>query len=381
LPFFVNSLAQRDIDAVVECLRSGWLTTGPRTREFERRFAEKAGAKEAVAVTSCTAAMHLSLEACGVGPGDEVIVPTLTFVATAQATLYCGATPVLVDCRKDDLTIDVEAIQAALTPRTRAIMPMHYGGHPCDQDAIAQIAAANGLAVVEDAAHAVGGRYKGRAIGSAKDAVCFSFHATKPLTTGEGGMVTTADAALAQKIRLARLHAIRRDVWTRTNTADPWLYDVEGLGHKYNMPDILAALGLAQLDSLESDLRQRTEIAERYRRAFVRRDDLRLQSIRGDVVHAHHLFPVLLNIEALRLDRDQVMREMHASGVSTSLHYRPLHLFPGFAALCRIGPKCGQASEWVYERLITLPLYSRLSDQDVDRVCETLIGVLTRNRR
>ena len=381
IPFYRHSIGEREVTAVVECLRSDWITTGPITRQFEQRFAQMIGCAEAVAVSSCTAAMHLALATSGIRAGDEVIVPTLTFVATAEAALYCGATPVLVDCRRDNFTLDVAAVEAALTPRTRAVLPMHYGGHACDLDAIHALARAHDLLVVEDAAHALTGWYKGVRVGSNGNPACFSFHATKPLTTGEGGMVTTNDASLAARIRIARLHGMRRDAFTRDCGPDPWAYDVQGLGYKCNLTDIASALGLAQLDGVEEQDRRRAQIASRYRRALAGRDELILQSISSDVVHGNYLFPVLLRIEMLDVDRDTIMRELLARGVATSVHYRALHLFPDFVTFCRISPQCGENSGWVCQRLITLPLYARLSDADVDLVVQTLIEVIERHRR
>jgi dTDP-4-amino-4,6-dideoxygalactose transaminase len=379
IPFARHTLGEREIQAVVECLRGDWITTGPRTREFEERFARMIGSKAAVALNSCTAAMHLALEACEVKSGDEVIVPTLTFVGTAQAALYCGATPVLVDCRTSDLTVDPDSVDAAVTSRTRAIMPMHYGGHPCDLGALAAIANDRGLAIVEDAAHVIVASYKGTRIGASGNPTCFSFHATKPFTTGEGGMLTTDDVALADRVRVSRSHGMRRDAFTRDRAADPWAYDIEGLGHKCNPTDIMSAIGLAQLETVVSEHDRRTQLAARYRHALGGRETLSLQTISSDVVHSHHLFPVLLNLDALAIDRDEVMREMNRRGISTSIHYRPLHQFPDFARRCRIDRTTN--SDWVYERLVSLPLYTRLADEDVDRVAATLIEILEDHSR
>ena len=381
IPFARHTLGEREIQAVVDCLRGDWITTGPRTREFEQQFAQMVGSKAAVALNSCTAAMHLALDACGITNGDEVIVPTLTFVGTAQAALYCGATPVLVDCQRSDLTIDVSSVAAAVTPRTRAIMPMHYGGHPCDLDALRAVANDHGLAIVEDAAHVIVASYKGTRIGASGNPTCFSFHATKPFTTGEGGMLTTDDLALAERVRVSRSHGMRRDAFTRDCAADPWTYDIEGLGYKCNPTDIMSALGLAQLESVDDEHRRRVQIAARYRSALDGREDLSLQIISRDVIHSHHLFPVLLNLDALTITRDSVMREMGQRGISTSIHYRPLHQFAGFATRCRVGPTGTPNSDWVYERLISLPLYTRLADEDVDRVVAALIEILEENRR
>lgn len=381
IPFFRCSVGDAEAEMVLRCLRSGWLTTGPMAQELERRFAEMIGCRAAVSVSSCTAAMHLALDASGIGPGDEVIVPTLTFVATAQAPMFCGATPVLVDCRRDDFTIDVDAARRAVTPRTRAIMPMHYAGHACDMDAIDALAKEHDLLVVEDAAHVITGWCGGTRIGARGNPTCFSFHATKQFTTGEGGMLTTNDLSLAERVRTARSHGIRRDAFTRETRPDPWAYDVRGSGHKCNLPDVLAALGVAQLDAIDREHRKRETLVARYRSWFVSRDDVMLQSLRPGVVHSHHLFPVLLRLEALTIGRDEVMRELQRRGIGTSLHYRPLHLFEEVAARCRVSACAGGGAEWVYERLISLPLYSTLTQDDVDLVASTLIDVLQSHAR
>lgn len=381
IPFFRPNCGEQEAQAVAECIRGGWITTGPRVRQFEKEFARFVSVAEAVAVNSCTAAMHLALEAAGVRAGDEVIVPTLTFVATAQAAIYAGATPVLVDSDRDTLTISPCAIEQAVTSRTRAIIPMHYGGHACDLAAIGRIAKAHNLIVVEDAAHAINGHCRGTMVGASGNPTCFSFHATKPMTTGEGGMLTTPDEQLAERARLLRNHAIRRDAWARKETQDPWAYNVEGIGHKCNMPDIMAAIGLVQLRAVVAQHARRREVTRRYRAAFERRDDVMLQSVRPEVEHAFHLFPILLRLDMLRADRDTIMRGLLAMGVSTAIHYRPLHLYPDFVCHCRVGERCREASEWIFERLISLPLYSSLADESVDRIIESVTDLLKRYRR
>jgi dTDP-4-amino-4,6-dideoxygalactose transaminase len=383
IPFYRPAI---DVDgasgAVLACLSSGWISNGPRVRDFEKGFAAFVGVSEAVAVSSCTGALHLALEALGIGAGDEVVVPDLTFVATAQAVILAGARPVLVDCKPDDLTIDPQAIEAAITPRTRAIVPMHYGGHPCDMDAIGEIARHRHLYIVEDAAHAFNASFRNMMIGASGALTCFSFHATKALTTGEGGMVTTPDSELASRIRQARSHGIGKDAWTRRSDSEPWEYDIEGPGHKYDMPDLLAAIGLVHLRCVHEEFARRLVLAERYRIALQNREDeLSLLTVSPFVEHGWHLFTVLLNLEALGSTRAQIMHDLLERGITCAVHYRPLHMFPGFASLCKVAPGCGKTSEWAYERLISLPFYSTMRFDEVDRVVDTLIERIRYYRR
>jgi len=302
LPFCLPLIGDEEIREVAEVLRTGWVTSGPRVKQFEQEFASYVGAKHAIAVNSCTAALHLSLAALGVGPGDEVIVPTLTFCATANVVVHLGATPVIVDV-DPDFQISVEAVRRAITPRTKAILPVHYAGQPCSLTDILRLADDRGVAVVEDAAHAVGAEYDGRKIGTHGRAVCFSFYATKNMTTGEGGMVTTNDGALAERIRLLSLHGMSRDAWKRYSEVGSWYYEVSEAGYKYNMTDIQAALGLHQLRRLDAFIRRRQQIARMYDEAFSDLPEVVIPPRLPGRTHTYHLYPVRLRRELLQLSR------------------------------------------------------------------------------
>jgi UDP-4-amino-4,6-dideoxy-N-acetyl-beta-L-altrosamine transaminase len=382
LPYSLPLLDEQEEQAVLEVLRSGWLTTGPKVRQFEEEFARYTGAPYAVAVNSCTAAMHLVLAAWGVEQGDEVITTPLTFCATLEAIEYVGAAPVLVDIDPDTANIDPNRIEAAITPRTRVVLPVHYGGLPCEMDAIMEIAARYQLLVLEDAAHAVGAEYKGRKIGTIGHATAFSFYATKNLTTGEGGMITTHDADLADQCRILSLHGISRDAWKRYMAAGTWYYEVQLLGYKYNMTDLQAALGICQLHKLDAMNTRRQQIATQYHRAFAEMDFLTPfpPNLPSDRTHVWHLYTILLNLEALRIDRAQFIDELKVRNIGTSVHFIPIHYHPHYA---RYGWQRGQFpnTEHYYERTLSLPLYPAMSDQDVADVIEAVYDVGKQWRR
>jgi dTDP-4-amino-4,6-dideoxygalactose transaminase len=366
LPYALPELGDAEIDEVVDTLRSGWLTTGPKTQRFERDFAEFTGARHAIAVNSNTAGLEASLAALGVGPGDEVIVPSLTFCATANVVVHRGATPVLVDCR-DDFNLDPAAVARAITPRTKVIMPVHYAGQPADLDELVAIADAHGLPLVEDAAHAVGVRYRGRAIGTIGRATVFSFYATKNLTTGEGGMITTDDDALAADLRRWVLHGMSRDAWKRYTAAGSWYYEVLEPGYKFNMTDLQASLGLHQLRRLPGFHDRRRAIADRYDAAFA---DLPLDlPIRhADREQNWHLYVVRLRLEALTTDRAGVIEALKAHNIGTSVHYVPVHLHPYYRDALGHAPTDFPVTHALWERIVSLPLYPRMTDGDVDDV-------------
>jgi len=382
LPYFLPLLDEQEEQAVLEVLRSGWLTTGPKVKQFEEEFARYTGASHAVAVNSCTAAMHLVLAAWGIRHGDEVITTPLTFCATLEVIEYVGATPVLVDIAPATANIDPNRIEDAITPRTRVLLPVHYGGLPCDMDAIMQIAAHHNLWVLEDAAHAVGAEYKGRKIGTIGHATAFSFYATKNLTTGEGGIITTYDADLADQCRILSLHGISRDAWKRYTAAGTWYYEVQTLGYKYNMTDLQAALGICQLRKLDAMNARRQQIAARYHAAFAEMDFLTPfpTDLPTDRTHVWHLYTILLNLDALRIDRAQFIEELKARNIGTSVHFIPIHYHPHYA---RYGWQRGQFpnAEHYYERTLSLPLYPAMSDQDVDDVIEAVYDVGRQWRR
>ncbi len=382
LPYALPYLDESEEQAVLEVLRSGWLTTGQRARQLEQDFCAYTGAKHAVAVNSCTAAMHIVLAAWEIGKGDEVITTPLTFCATIEAIEYVGATPVLVDIDPETANIDPAQIEQAITPRTRAIMPVHYGGLPCEMDAILDIAARHNLLVLEDAAHAAGATYKGRKIGSIGHATAFSFYANKNMTTGEGGMMTTNDADLADKCRILSLHGISRDAWKRYTATGSWYYEVQALGFKYNMPDVLAAIGVCQLRKLDAMNARRQQIAAQYHRAFGEMDFLTPfpPTLPSDRTHVWHLYTILLNLDALRTGRDAFIEELKARQIGVSVHYIPIHYHPHYR---RYGWRRGDFphTEAYYARTISLPLYPSMTDADVADVVEAVADLGKAHRR
>lgn len=382
LPFHRPAIGDAEIAAVVETLRSGWLTMGPKTRAFEERFGDVVGAPHAVAVSSATAGLHLGLDALGIGPGDEVLVPTLTFASTAATVIHVGARPVLVDCEPETLTLDVADAERKWTPRTKAVVPVHFAGHPCDLDAIGALAAARGAAVMEDAAHALPARYRGRTIGALSALTVFSFYATKNLATGEGGMVTGSDEALLERVRARRLHGMTRDAWKRYSKEGSWRYDVAYPGFKYNMTDLNAALGLVQLERLPAMQAARAAVVARYQAALADVADLlELPACRDDVEHAWHLFVVRVRPEALRIDRDQIIEALTAAGIGTSVHFIPLHVHSYYRDQLGVRPETLPVATREWQRIISLPLHPGLQPDEVDRVAATVRDILRRHRR
>ncbi|WP_075795610.1 DegT/DnrJ/EryC1/StrS family aminotransferase [Massilia putida] len=378
LPFALPDIDEAEIEAVVACLRSGWVTTGPTTRQFEHDFtAYLGGGLQAIAVNSATAGLHLALESLGVGPGDDVIVPTLTFTATAEVVRYLGARPVFVDVEPDRMTLSVDAVEAALTPRTRAIVPVHYAGLACDMDALLALARRHGLRVVEDAAHAFPTRYRGRLIGTLdSDITVFSFYANKTMTTGEGGMVVTRDPDLAQRVRVMRLHGISQDAFDRYVSHKPaWYYEVVAAGFKYNLTDIASAIGIQQLRKIDRFAVRRAHLAQRYHDGLAGLP-LRLPALPdGDSTHAWHLYVIRLAPEA-RFGRDELIVELARRGIGTSVHFIPLHRQPFWRDTYDLSPARFPVAEACYRDMLTLPLYTKMSDADQDRVIGCLAELL-----
>jgi dTDP-4-amino-4,6-dideoxygalactose transaminase len=372
LPFALPEIGEEEIAEVVDTLRSGWVTTGPKARKFEEAFVAYLGDAnlQAIAVNSATAGLHLALEALGIGPGDEVITTTHTFTATAEVVRYLGADVKLVDIDPATLNIDPAAIEALITPRTKALMPVHYAGLAVDMDAIYAIARKHNLKIVEDAAHALPTTYKQQLIGTLQsDAVVFSFYANKTMTTGEGGMLVTRDAAVAARAKVMRLHGINRDAFDRFQAKVPsWYYEIVAPGFKYNLTDIAAALGLHQLKRLPGFQARREQIATRFDEALA---DLpitlppRPQHV-GDL-HSWHLYVIRLTDEAT-INRDQLIDSLFADGIGVSVHYIPLHLHPYWKERYDLKPEQFPHSQNAYERMVTLPLYTKMTDADVERV-------------
>lgn len=374
LPFALPEIGEDEIAEVADSLRSGWVTTGPKAKRFEQDFVEfMGGSLEAVAVNSATAGLHLALEAIGIGQGDEVITTTHTFTATAEVIRYLGADPVFVDVSAGSLCIDPEAIARAITPRTRAIMPVHFAGRAADMHAILAIAREHGLRVVEDAAHALPTTCGGKLVGTLEsDVTVFSFYANKTITTGEGGMLVTRDPGLAARARIMRLHGINRDAFDRFTAKVPsWYYEIVAPGYKYNLTDIAASLGIHQLRKANAFQQRRAEIAARYDAALAGLPIIRPPHAENGDVHSWHLYVIQLG-DGAGVTRDEFIERMFAQGIGMSVHYIPLHLHPYWRDTYKLTPEMFPVSQRVFERTCSLPLYTRMTDADVDRVVEAV---------
>ena len=373
-------LTEAEEQEVLSALRSGWLSTGPRVREFEQAFAEFVGARHAVAVNSCSAALHLALLAAGVGPGHEVVTTPLTFCATANAILHTGATPVFADIDRETMNLDPEAVDAAITPHTRAILPVHFGGRPVDVAAFRSLAQRHGLVLIEDAAHCQDGAVAGERIGTTADFTCFSFYATKNLTTGEGGMVTTALSDQADWMRVAALHGMSKDAWSRYSRSGGRLYDVVMAGFKYNMMDVQAALGLQQLRRLPAMQLRRRAIWTRYEEGLRDLGLIRPAPEAPGTRHSLHLYTVLVEPDRAGLNRDELRQALRDRGIGTSVHFTALHLFPFYAD--RLGLREGQFpnAEYVSEHTMSLPLSAAMTDEEVEQVLAALREVCRKSR-
>ncbi len=367
LPFSPPDITNAEVEAVVEALRSGWITTGPRTHHFEQEFAASIGAPAALAVNSCTAALHLALLALDIGPGDEVITSPMTFCSSVHVIEHVGATPVLADIEPVYLTLDPDRVAAAITPRTRAILPVHYAGHPCDMRPLLDLAHQHRLAVIEDAAHALPAAYQGQPIGAVGDLTAFSFYATKNLTTGEGGMLT-GSPDLIERARLLSLHGMDRDAWKRYSAEGSWYYEVIEAGWKYNMTDLQAALGLVQLSRLASMQQRRREMVRRYTAAFSTMPELEVPVERPGDAHAWHLYVLRLHLDRLAVDRARLIEELKIRNIGASVHFIPIHLHPYYRNRYGWQPEDFPVALREYWRVVSLPLHSALTDADVDDV-------------
>jgi len=367
LPFARPALGEEEIAEVVDTLRSGWITTGPKVERFTAAFAEYVGGRFAVPVSSATAGLHVALLALGVGPGDEVITTPMTFVATLNTIVHCGAVPVLVDIDAATLNIRVEEIAGKLTRRTKAIVPVHYVGQPADLDPILELAGSRGIAVLEDAAHAIGTEYKGRKIGSFPTTSVFSFHPNKNMTTGEGGMVVTDDEEVFERASLLKFHGMDKEAWKRFAKSGSPRYDVAVPGYKYNMMDIQAALGLHQLPRLESFLGERARLAARYEEQLADTPGLILpQRVPYPSRHAWHLYTPLVDVDRLTISRDRFMEELKKKNIGTGLHYSAAHEFSYYANRFGWKPEDFPEAHFVSDRIVSLPLFPGLSGEDQD---------------
>ena len=369
LPFCTPYIGEEEKAEVIAALESGWLSTGPRTNQFEAEMKEYLGARHTLALSSCTAGLHLALVSAGIGPSDEVITSPFTFVSTANVILHTGARPVFADISPDTYNISVEQIERRITPRTRAIIPVHYAGHPCQMDEIMNLARTHNLLVIEDAAHAVGAKYKGRFLGSWEDRVTvFSFYANKVMTTGEGGLLVAGIDELADKARTLSLHGITHDAWKRYSATGSWFYQVLLPGYKYNMTDIQSALGLCQLKRLEWFIERREGICRQYDRAFAPIEEIVTPWVSPDVRHARYIYPILVEQERLSINRSQFIEALRAENIGASVHFIPIHLHPYYRD--ELGYRRGDypIAESVYDRLISLPLFPHMTEQDVQDV-------------
>jgi len=382
LPYHRPSIGDEEIAEVVDTLRSGWVTTGAKAKRFEHEFAGLLGVPDALALSSGTAALHLALRVLGVRPGDDVIVPAYTFTATAEAVTYLGARPVLADVDPVTCNLRGEDVERARTSRTRAVMPVHIAGLPCDMNPILAVARTWRLAVVEDAAHALPARDRDRWAGTLGDAAAFSFYATKNITTAEGGMLVVRDADAAEQARILALHGISRDAWKRYSAAGHWRYEILASGYKYNLPDLAASLGLAQLRKLGDFHARRCRLAARYDRGLAHLDAIeRPPHAPRNGTHAWHLYMIRLRTGVLRIDRDRFIDELRARNVGTSVHFIPLHLHPYYQHAWGYRPGQFPGAEAAWSRVVSLPLYPAMSDGDVDDVVAAVADVARRHRR
>lgn len=378
--FHRYSIGPEEKYAVLEALDSGWITKGPKVAAFETDFCTYTGARQALALNSCTAALHLALLGFGIGPGDEVITTPLTFVATVNMIVMTGATPVLVDVDPLTFNLDPAAVEAAITPRTRALIPVHLAGQPCDLEPLLALASQHRLAVIDDAAHAVGSHYHGRPIGSWCDATAFSFYATKNITTGEGGMLTSPHTEFMDEVRPLSLHGLSKDAWKRYSAEGFQHYLVEAPGYKYNMTDIQAAMGIEQLKKCDQLTASRRDKALYYRQ-HLQHLPLSFQEPIPEIEHSHHLFAVVLDTQQLTVSRDQILQAMHTAGIGCSVHFIPVHFHPYYQRSLQLPAGALPHATRLGQQLLSLPLYPDLSRQDQDRVIHTLEALLQEHRR
>lgn len=370
-------IEESEINEVVDSMRNGWLGTGPKVARFQDNFAKYVGADYAVALNSCTAGLHLAMLVAGLNPGDEVITTPMTFCATVNTIIHAGATPVLVDCDRDTMLIDPQRIEDAITPRTRAIVPVHMAGRPCNMDAITDIAQRHNLIVIEDAAHAIETVYKGKKIGNISQLTCFSFYVTKNIITGEGGMVTTNNPDFADKIKMYGLHGMSRDAWKRFSDDGYKHYQVVFPGFKYNMMDIQAAIGIHQLDRIEAGLQRRNEIWDIYNKAFANLPVSLPAPDEPDTLHARHLYTLMIDEQESGISRDAFMNTLHKMNIGTGVHYLGVHLHPYYIDRFGFKPEDYPNATWVSERTVSIPLSPSLTNEDIEYVIDAVTTVLS----
>jgi dTDP-4-amino-4,6-dideoxygalactose transaminase len=400
LAFAQPMIGPEEIREVVAVLKSRWITTGPKTRQFESEFARYVGCKNAIAVNSCTAALHLALEAIGIKPGDKIVTSPMTFTATTEVMTYLGAKPLFVDIDPATLNMDVNRLEE-LIKRTfsrnrksnlKAIVPVHYGGYPCPMDDILRLAREYGIKIIEDAAHAFPAYYRGRMVGTIGDVTCFSFYATKTITIGEGGMITTGEDALAERMRIMSLHGISKDAWKRYRSDGSWYYEVIAPGFKYNLTDMAAALGLAQLRKAAAFRQKRAAIAKKYDRAFAKMDEIEIPGGERDDFHgvpsedkgnfhSWHLYVIKLKPGRLSIDRDVFIEKLKQKRIGTSVHFIPLHIHPYYQKAYGFKPDDFPVAYRIYKRIVSLPIYPGMGNEDVRRVVDAVGDIIAKNRR
>ncbi|UCD03764.1 MAG: UDP-4-amino-4,6-dideoxy-N-acetyl-beta-L-altrosamine transaminase [Candidatus Woesearchaeota archaeon] len=381
IPYFKPDIEEEEINEVVDTLKSGWITTGPKTKKFEEEFSKYTNSKYSIAVNSCTAALHIALDSIGIKKGDEIITSPFTFAATGEVICYFDAKPVFVDIKEDTYNIDPKKIEAKITSKTRAIIPVHYGGQPCDMDEIMAIAKKHNLKVIEDAAHAIGAEYKGKKIGNVGDITAFSFYATKNMTTGEGGMVTTNDKEYAKKMNILRLHGISKDAWKRYSDEGSWYYEILDKGYKYNMSDIQAALGLSQLKKLGDLNKKRGKLAAIYNESFSKIPEIKLRKIKDEVGNIYHLYTIWLNTSNLKINRNEFIEELKRRSISTSVHFIPLHIHPYYKKTFNYCVGDFPIAEKIYENIISLPLYPSMTKADIEYVIDAVGEIISIDRK
>ena len=372
IPFHKPMITDDEVNEVVDAVRSGWWTMGPKVIRFEKKFNQYIGSRYSVSANSWTAAAHLSCEAIGLKKDDEVIVPSFTFTATAEIVCYFGAKPVIVDVQQDSFNIDPVKIEAAITKKTKAIIPVHYGGNPCDMDEILDIAKRYNLKIIEDAAHALPASYKGKKIGTIGDVTCFSFYVTKTLAAGEGGMLCTNNEEISDRCSLMRLHGINKDSWKRYSDEGTWYYEVVAPGFKYNFNDIHASLCLAQLSKIDLMLQMRKEIYDKYNSAFMDNELIKTYNIKSDRSSSYHLYPILLDIDKLSINRSRFIEELKEKGIGTSVHFIPLYRHPFYQTNFQFEKNNYPVSEFIYPRIVTLPIWPAMNELQIDRVADAV---------
>lgn len=387
IPFHKPYITEDEISEVIDSLKSGWLTTGPKCFNFEKAFSEYVGCNYAIAVNSCTAALHLALEAIGVKKGDAVITTPMTFAATAEVIRYFDAKPIFVDIEPDTMNIDVLKLETTIESYTmkgrkpKVIIPVHFAGHPCDMDSIIKIAGSHNMNVIEDAAHVLPAKYNNRMIGTIGDITCFSFYATKNIATGEGGMAVTDNPEWAERMRIMSLHGISKDAWKRYTAEGNWYYEIIAPGYKYNMTDMAAALGIAQLRKADFFQKRREDIATQYNNAFKNLPQIETPTTKNDVQHSWHLYVIKLNLEQLTIDRNQFIDKLKSRGIGTSVHFIPLHIHPYYRDTYGYKPEDFPVAHETFKRIITLPIYPKMTDQDVQAVIEEVSEVADKYKK